>query len=244
MTYGVQDFGCEGVLNYASMVSDEQIFKTLYFGTNWTSVIVCASYAIDNTATGTNDINGGACVGLSVGSVGPKDPSVQEWVGYVSGRGISLFGDSGYGLSYINSYGDTHYQTPVTNVSLVTGSKHIYNTGGAGYCSTYPTIEATTRKWPLTTLFIKISNTTMIVKTWFLQQFVWVGTAGNKNYTLKGMFSNGYTTGNGYYCDNQGFSGAFNSGVLVNVNELDTVNIFYTGSAALRVYNINVKRIQ
>jgi hypothetical protein len=253
-TVGTTIFLDDGIHNYFTLNSGDQYLRTVSIpSSGWATLCVGVLYSIEITSTNSAGFAGGLFVGL----VSSAQPNVGAKQGYgalqraawgASGLAAAVFGDSVFGQQYIpvsaDSAGST-FNLNVTHVYTVSASALSGHGGGSGLLPS-PSIENTPRKQVMVTQMYYASSTTIGVKSLMCSDYTGSHKT-NYNHTNGTLFSALMTkpTSTDNVIDGvvQSLLGPYflTFGPTDDTNyPLNTINLFWTGSAACRIYQVGL----
>lgn len=242
VTVGTETFVVDGQRNYLLMQGSDQYLRRFNFQPTWTNATLGILYSIPSNVS---SFKGGLAIGLTTSANGAG-------IGYKQGRGSNivrgiyaahgLIGvEWGYGgvSDYIYTYGTDPSGSYYTSQLLVGGafSNGSRVVGSGGDATFYiPTTESVARKGMMILTLFRNSPSSISSGTFCIGSLVW-----NYNYTDNTLLTvcgeNSPTIGGSFGT----FVGP--SGILFTNNDdvnypLDTINLFWSGSVPMRIYQI------
>lgn len=241
-TTGTTYFPLEGNQNYFTLYN-EQYLRKLNIGGNWKSLGVGITYSIEATSS----IVGGLWLGMGSsnangGIKGFKDgfASIQR----MFGAGFGMTGASSYGTSYNSmSFGSnisgSYLSTPRVYVGVIFGGSFgIIDYATTAYSMTAPSSSESPRKCVGLSLNIYKSGNNQVMQGTFLEKFL--GTTDSHVHTNSTLYSKVLQGSLGEVGWVDGVTQNFRWNQFSNdaSNPFDYINIFWTGSAPIRIYQV------
>ena len=245
-TVGTTTFTEEGDLNYFTLFNEEYN-RQLSIGSNWTQLLIGVSMAIE--ATSSSKISGSLWIGLGPSANGVGVGKKEGFASIKRMGGVILGNTLGRTLGY--SYISASYRTDTSGsyVDLGNGYDASFSgssatkqaSNGVTILALLPTTESPPRKGMFGMYVQRV--TTASVQFTGLPMTKFTG-SNNHNYTNNSLYSSMQATT--LVTDNVS-QGSISTVVLAGSDEtacpLDTVNIYWTGSVPIRIYNIVVGKL-
>ena len=246
-TIGTTTFLEDGIKNFIELRGvnlGEQYFRRLNIDDNWTKIAIGCTCAIH--ATGSIVNSSGIAISLCTstsGSGGFKTRLAGNQFMVTGGNGIipNLYSAGGFGAN------PWTYTTTVTGSFLTTGGYGCVAISGGtviaqsafGANSVLTTTELPERKSVIILNITRATSTTVQV---MLSTFASQAGAFNRNYTDHSLFSVLNMGHVPYFDDTPALTNTASPSTLTGWNStthpLNTINIFWTGSVPLRIYDI------
>lgn len=243
-TIGTETFVEDGIKNYILLNGrngGEQYLRQLNLPNNWSTLTVGLLCAIQ--ATGSISINSGLSLGIGCstsGNFGAKNNLTASRTLLQAANGITCTPYGGSAWVYTTTVTGSYLRTNIFMSSPIVSGLRQASSGNGGD-SVITTSELPARK---SLFMMTITRTTALTASTTVLINVLPSFAGsyNHNYTRSSLLSSLNNFASTTYSDGQQLSSTstvIGTGSLLT-DPLDTVNIYWTGSSPLRIYDVAV----